>query len=86
MPKTAIIQTRIDENTKTQVQSILAALDISMSQAISMFLRQIVIHRGIPFELKIPNALTARTLDKADAGKELHRASNVDELFRELDS
>jgi len=86
MPKTAIIQTRIDENTKAQVQSILAALDISMSQAISMFLRQIVIHRGIPFELKIPNALTARTLGKAEAGKELHRVSNADELFRELDS
>jgi len=86
MPKTSIIQTRIDENTKTQVQAILAALDISMSQAISMFLRQIVIHRGIPFELKIPNALTARTLDKTETGKELHRTSNVDELFRELDS
>jgi len=86
MPKTAIIQARIDEDTKAQVQAILAALDISMSQAISMFLRQVVIHRGIPFELKIPNALTVKTLEQVEAGRKLRRASNVDKLFRELDS
>lgn len=86
MPKTAIIQTRIDKNTKAQVQAILAALDISMSQAISMFLRQIVIHRGIPFELKIPNALTSKTLQQVEAGRKLRRVSNVNKLFRELDS
>jgi DNA-damage-inducible protein J len=86
MPKTAIIQTRIDEDTKAQVQTILAALDISMSQAISMFLRQVVIHRGIPFELKIPNALTVKTLEQVEAGRKLRRVSNVDKLFRELDS
>jgi DNA-damage-inducible protein J len=86
MPKTAIIQTRIDENTKTQVQAILAALDISMSQAISMFLRQVVIHRGIPFELKIPNALTTKTLKRVEAGRGLRRVTGVDKLFRELGS
>lgn len=86
MSKTAIIQARIDEDTKAQVQSILAALDISMSQAISMFLRQVVIHRGIPFELKIPNALTVKTLEQVETGRKLRRVSNVDKLFRELDS
>ncbi len=33
-----------------------------MSEAISLYLAQITLHKGIPFEVKIPNALTARTL------------------------
>jgi len=39
----------------------------------------------LPFELHIPNKLTARTMAKVDAGRDLHEVSDVDELFRELD-
>jgi transcriptional regulator with XRE-family HTH domain len=40
---------------------------------------------ALPFELHIPNKLTARTMAKAEAGRDLHEVSDVDELFRELD-
>ena len=50
-----------------------------------MYLSQITLHKGIPFEVKIPNSLTARTLQQSEEGKELHTVSNVDELFQELD-
>jgi DNA-damage-inducible protein J len=49
---------RIDEQTKTQAKKVLGELHLSMSEAICLFLRQVVLHRGIPFEVKIPNALT----------------------------
>ncbi len=86
MAKTAIIQTRVDPKTKENAQMILKKLNISMSEAISMYLSQIALHNGIPFELKIPNKLTAKTLRDAENGKNLHKVDSVDELFQELDS
>lgn len=78
------IQARVDVNTKKKAKRILDALDISMSEAITMFLRQIIFHRGIPFDLKIPNELTAKTLRDSEAGKGLHKVDSVDELFQKL--
>ncbi len=57
-----------------------------MSEAISMYLSQITLHNGIPFEIKIPNEVTAKTLKDAENGKNLHKVDSVDALFQELDS
>jgi DNA-damage-inducible protein J len=57
-----------------------------MSEAISLYLTQITLNKGIPFEIKIPNKLTAQTLKASENGKELRKVSNVDELFQELNS
>jgi len=57
-----------------------------MSEAISMYLSQITIHKGIPFEIKIPNEVTAKTLKDAENGNDLHQVDFVDELFQELGS
>ena len=86
MAKTAIIQTRVDPKTKESAQTILKKLNISMSEAISMYLSQIALHNGIPFELKIPNELTAKTLRDSENGDNLHKTESVDALFEELDS
>ena len=85
MAKTAIIQARIDPEIKNKAQNVFKKLNISMSEAISMFLTQVSLNRGIPFEIKIPNELTAETLKKSEKGEDLHKVTNVDELFRELD-
>ncbi len=86
MAKTATIQARIDPKVKTRAQKILNALNISMSEAIALYLTQVTLHNGIPFEIKIPNALTAETLQKSESGEELHEASNVDDLIEELEN
>jgi len=86
MAKTAVIQTRVDPVLKKHAQTILKKLNISMSEAISMYLSQITLHNGIPFELKIPNDITAKTLMDVDNGKGLHTVSSVDDLFQELDN
>lgn len=83
---TATIQVRIDEETKAQAQRVLGALHISMSEAVKLFLRQVVLNQGIPFDVKIPNALTAKTLEESEEGIDLHRVSSVDELFEELEA
>jgi len=86
MGKTATIQTRVDPAVKRNAQIILNKLNISMSEAISMYLSQITLHRGIPFEIKIPNEITAKALTDSESGKNLHKVDSVDDLFEELDS
>ena len=51
-----------------------------------MYLSQISLHNGIPFEIKIPNEVTAKTLRDTENGKNVHKIDSVDGLFRELDS
>ena len=55
--RTASVFTRVDPETKEQAEMILNQLGIPMSNAIGMFLKQIVIQRGIPFEMKLPSAV-----------------------------
>ncbi len=86
MARTATIQARIDPEVKTRAQKILNTLNISMSEAISLYLTQVALHKGIPFDVKIPNELTAATLRKSEEGKELNEVGSVEELFQEIDS
>ncbi|MBN2593231.1 MAG: type II toxin-antitoxin system RelB/DinJ family antitoxin [Sedimentisphaerales bacterium] len=80
------IQVRLDKKTKSQAQKVFKVLDISMSEAIKLFLRQVALQKGIPFEIKIPNALTDRVLRESEEGIDLHKVSNVDQLFEELET
>ena len=57
--RTANIFTRVDPETKEQAEAILNQLGIPMSNAIGMFLKQIVMQRGIPFEMKLPASVPA---------------------------
>ncbi len=57
--RTANVFTRVDPETKEQAEAILNQLGIPMSNAISMFLKQIVMHRGIPFDMKLPASVPA---------------------------
>jgi DNA-damage-inducible protein J len=85
MGKSAVIQVRTDEQTKTQAVKILKQLDLTLSQAVGLFLKQITLQKGIPFEVKIPNKLTAQTMAKAQKGQDLHEVASVDGVFEGLD-
>ncbi len=50
MAKTATIQTRVDPEIKRNAQKILSMLNISMSEAISLYLTKITLNKGIPLE------------------------------------
>lgn len=86
MNKTATIQTRIEPKVKNSAQKVLNKLNISMSEAISIFLTQVSLNKGIPFEIKIPNKTTEDTLRKSEKGEDLHEVSDVKQLLRELDN
>lgn len=58
MSKTVTVQARMEPELKEQVDAILGALGINATTAITLFYTQVVRSRGIPLELKVPNADT----------------------------
>jgi DNA-damage-inducible protein J len=81
---TTTIQARIDVESKEQAKKILEFLGLTMSEAITLYLRQVILRRGIPFEIEIPNELTAKVLRDSKKGRGLRKAASVDKLFKEL--
>lgn len=55
MAKSANLYARIEPDVKEQAESILQTLGIPASNAINMFYKQIILQRGLPFELKMPS-------------------------------
>ena len=54
MARTSNVFARVEPEIKEQAEEILNSLGIPMSNAVGMFLRQVVMQRGIPFEMKLP--------------------------------
>lgn len=54
MAKSANLYARIEPEVKEQAEEILNALGISASNAITMFYKQIILQKGLPFEVKLP--------------------------------
>ena len=54
--RTANVFARVEPEIKEQAEQVLERLGIPMSNAVGMFLRQVVLQRGIPFEMKLPQA------------------------------
>ena len=67
MAKTAFLNAQIDPDLKTEAEKVLAGVGVSTSQAITMFYRQVVLRRGLPFDVCVPNAETLAALKEADA-------------------
>ena len=83
---------RIEPDVKEQAESILSTLGIPASNAINMFYKQIILQRGLPFEVKIPSArpVDISALSEAEFHEELEkgyadvqagRTKNVKEVF-----
>lgn len=54
MAKSANLYVRIEPDIKEQAETILNALGIPASNAITMFYKQIILQKGLPFEVKLP--------------------------------
>lgn len=85
MSKTAMIRARTNPELKKNVEEIFHKLGINMTQAVNMFLHQVEIHNGLPFEVALPNKTTLQTFKDTDNGKNLHRCENIEDMFQELD-
>lgn len=78
MAKTEMIRARVEPELKHLGDAVLGELGLSATEAITLFYRQVVMHQGLPFEVKIPNADTVEALRQAQAGSNLVEYSTAD--------
>lgn len=65
--KTANLYARIEPEVKEEAENILSTLGIPVSSAINIFYRQIILNKGLPFEVKIPAEQRMVDLSKISA-------------------
>lgn len=75
MTRTSNIYARVEPELKQQAEIVLDRLGIPMSNAISIFLKQVVLQRGLPFEVKIPvsEPISSSALTKAQFDAEIEK-------------
>ncbi len=84
MHKVAMINTRIEPRLKSRAETILHKVGLTSAEAVRLFYMQVCLHKGLPFEVKIPNEETIKAMHDADKRK-THKAKSVDDLFKNLD-
>jgi DNA-damage-inducible protein J len=84
MNKTATIRTRIEPGLKSEVEQILSDLGLTASETVHLLYRQIKLQRGLPFDVRIPNKLTARTLNASKEGRGVKRFGSKKKLYHDL--
>ncbi len=77
------VRARIDTLTKTEASAALAAMGLSVSDAIRMMMRRIADEKRLPFDVKVPNSESVAAMKELDAGKGKQFAS-ADALFDDL--
>lgn len=93
--KSANLYARIEPDVKEKAESILSALGIPASNAINMFYKQIILQRGLPFDVKIPasrptemfalsEAELQTELEKGYADIEAGRTKNASAAFIDI--
>ena len=78
MSKSSSIYTRVEPEVKEQVEQVLSKLGIPMANAINLFLHQIILRNGIPFDVTLP---LAKPLDLSMLSQEQFDAEMEKGLF-----
>jgi DNA-damage-inducible protein J len=88
MPKqTSMLHIRVDDDIKEQATQALTAMGLSVSDAVRLFLRRVIVEQAFPLELKVPNAETLAAMEESRAMMSQRRArfASADELFADLE-
>lgn len=84
MAVTTMVHVRVDEDLKNQAAETLAAMGLTVSDAVRVFLTRVVADQQLPFSLQAPNATTRAAMREARAmGKA--RFDSADALVGELE-
>jgi DNA-damage-inducible protein J len=85
MPANALVQTRIARSVKEEAAAVLAAMGLTVSDAVRMMLIRVAHDGALPFEPLVPNAETVAAMKEARKGG-LKRFSGVEALMADLDA
>ena len=82
--KTRMIHARIDPKLKESAERVFSTLGISTTEAIRLFMKQVELHKGLPFPLAIPNAQTIAAMRETNNPAALNRYRSFRELREKL--
>ena len=92
MAKTSSMHIRVEPKVKEEAEKILNNLGMNSTEAINIFLRQVIINSGIPFEVKLPQ-FSNELLEAIKEAEEIEKHPenykkyhSVDELMEELEN
>jgi DNA-damage-inducible protein J len=71
----------MDSDLKQAAEAIFSQLGVSPSEAIRIFYKQVALHQGFPFDLRLPNAATIAALQELNHPERLIRYERVDDMF-----
>lgn len=77
MAKSATVRARVAPQLKARAERVLEKLGLSATTAITLYYEQIVLRRGIPFDVALPNATTLGAVRHAETGRGLTRLPAV---------
>lgn len=83
MATTTMVHVRLDGKIKARAEKALAAMGLSLSDAVRVLLTRVAAEQALPFEVRVPNAATRAAMEELDKGR-LRRFANVDELLSDL--
>ena len=84
MVATKMIHVRMDENVKAQATETLAAMGLSVSDAVRVFQTRVAAEKQLPFVLKVPNTETRAAMEEARL-MEHARFANAQNLLDEIE-
>ncbi len=84
MAKTEMIRARVEPELKRQAEDLFSALGLSATEAITLFYKQVTMHRGLPFDVRIPNAETLEALQQTHDGEDLPEYTDLQDLKSRL--
>jgi len=85
MEKAAMIRARTEPDLKAKAEAIFEKLGLNPTGAINLFYRQVLLYKGLPFEVRIPNATTRKAMADVKAGK-VERFKDAKSMFEALHS
>jgi DNA-damage-inducible protein J len=77
MGKTDTIRARVEPRLKRDAEAVLKKIGLTSSEAITLFLTQVKLTKGLPFPVRVPNQETKRALTEARARKNLESFESV---------
>ena len=85
MAKTEMIRARVEPELKRQAEELFSELGLSTTEAITLFYKQVTLHRGLPFTVRMPNVETIEALRQSREGDGLSEYAGLEELKSEHD-
>ena len=84
MSKSAMVRARIEPELKDHAEEVFKNLGLSVTQAITMFYKQVEMRNGLPFNVVIPTSDTVKTFAATDSGRDLIICKDADDMFNQL--